>query len=157
MIERHYKTAELAALLGLHPETIRRAGEHGEIERVRVGSDFIYPQSAIEAWVGMPLDEAAALALRNLLDEPVWIYFVQAGSEGPIKIGIACDPRQRFFVLQSANPTELLPLGRYLGTPAEEKRLHAEFAAHRIRGEWFEPTRALLDRISEFMLPWRLA
>lgn len=53
MIEKHYKTRELAALLGIHPETIRRAAAAGKLESVRVGLDRIYPESAVETWLDL--------------------------------------------------------------------------------------------------------
>lgn len=56
MIERHYKTAELAALLGMHPETIRRAAASGRLRSVRVGRERRYPESAVKEWLGS-LDE----------------------------------------------------------------------------------------------------
>ncbi|MGH3133932.1 MAG: helix-turn-helix domain-containing protein, partial [Gaiellaceae bacterium] len=51
MIERHYKTRELAEILGLHPETIRRAAQRGELESIRIGMDRIYSESAVERWL----------------------------------------------------------------------------------------------------------
>ena len=51
MIERHYKTRELAELLGLHPETIRRAAQRGQLESVRIGLDRIYSESAVQRWL----------------------------------------------------------------------------------------------------------
>ena len=51
MIERHYKTRELAELLGLHPETIRRAAQRGQLESVRIGLDRIYSESAVQCWL----------------------------------------------------------------------------------------------------------
>lgn len=51
MIERHYKGAELADLLGIHPETLRRHAAAGDIETVRVGNDRLYPESAVQAWL----------------------------------------------------------------------------------------------------------
>jgi excisionase family DNA binding protein len=51
VIERHYKTRELAERLGLHPETIRRAAQRGELESVRIGLDRIYAESAVERWL----------------------------------------------------------------------------------------------------------
>lgn len=61
MIERHYKTRELAQLLGLHPETIRRAAQRGQLGSVRIGLDRIYPESAIQRWLEAHR-EAALLA-----------------------------------------------------------------------------------------------
>jgi excisionase family DNA binding protein len=60
VIERHYKTRELAELLGLHPETIRRAAQRGQLESVRIGLDRIYAESAVEHWLEANRDGAAA-------------------------------------------------------------------------------------------------
>jgi excisionase family DNA binding protein len=58
-VERHYTTAQLAALLSVHPETIRRAAASGALRSIRVGRDRRYAQSAAEAWLAA-LAEAAA-------------------------------------------------------------------------------------------------
>lgn len=47
MIERHYKTAEVAELLSVHTETVLRLAQRGEIRSVRIGHDRRYPESAI--------------------------------------------------------------------------------------------------------------
>lgn len=65
MIERHYKTRELAELLGLHPETIRRAAQRGQLESVRIGLDRIYAESAVQSWLAANRDRAAAAAHDN--------------------------------------------------------------------------------------------
>lgn len=39
MIEQHYKTTDLAALLSLNPETLRRAAARGEVKPVQIGKD----------------------------------------------------------------------------------------------------------------------
>lgn len=62
VIERHYKTRELAELLGLHPETIRRAAQRGELESIRIGMDRIYAESAVERWLEGNRDRATAAA-----------------------------------------------------------------------------------------------
>lgn len=59
MIERHYKTRELADLLGLHPETIRRAAQRGQLESVRIGLDRIYSESSVQCWLEANRDRAA--------------------------------------------------------------------------------------------------
>ena len=64
MIERHYKTRELAELLGLHPETIRRAAQRGQLESVRIGLDRIYAESAVQGWLEANRDRVAAAAAR---------------------------------------------------------------------------------------------
>ena len=51
VIERHYTTAELAGLLAVHPETIRRAAASARLGSVRVGRDRRYPESAVLGWL----------------------------------------------------------------------------------------------------------
>ncbi|MGH3029867.1 MAG: helix-turn-helix domain-containing protein [Gaiellaceae bacterium] len=65
MIERHYKTRELAELLGLHPETIRRAAQRGQLESIRIGLDRIYAESAVQCWLEDNRDSAAAAVARH--------------------------------------------------------------------------------------------
>jgi excisionase family DNA binding protein len=60
VIEQHYKTRELAERLGVHPETIRRAAQRGELESIRIGLDRIYSESAIERFLAAKLDPAVA-------------------------------------------------------------------------------------------------
>ena len=50
-IERHYTTRELAELLSVHQETIRREAARGRLRSVRVGSDRRYSESAVRAWL----------------------------------------------------------------------------------------------------------
>jgi excisionase family DNA binding protein len=66
VIERHYKTRELAKLLGLHPETIRRAAQRGQLASVRIGLDRIYSESAVNCWLDANRDQAAAAAARSI-------------------------------------------------------------------------------------------
>jgi excisionase family DNA binding protein len=51
MIERHLTTKELAELLAVHPETIRRAAASGQLRSLRVGRDRRYSESAVRAWL----------------------------------------------------------------------------------------------------------
>jgi excisionase family DNA binding protein len=65
VIERHYKTRELAELLGIHPETIRRAAQRGQLASVRIGLDRIYAESAVQCWLDANRDGAAATVARH--------------------------------------------------------------------------------------------
>ena len=60
MIERHYSTAELAMLLALHPETVRRAAKAGLLRSVRVGRDRRYAESAVREWLESLAERRAA-------------------------------------------------------------------------------------------------
>lgn len=76
-----------------------------------------------------------------------FVYFVQAGEGGPIKIGVANDPRARAATLQTGNHQRLTLLLWVPGTQRHEAELHARFKEHRVRGEWFEPVSPLLSFI----------
>jgi excisionase family DNA binding protein len=60
VIEQHYKTRELAERLGVHPETIRRAAQRGDLESIRIGLDRIYSEGAVNRWLAANLDPAVA-------------------------------------------------------------------------------------------------
>lgn len=51
MIERHYSTRELAELLAVNPETIRREAARGRLRSVRVGSERRYPESGVQEYL----------------------------------------------------------------------------------------------------------
>jgi excisionase family DNA binding protein len=51
MIERHYSTRELAELLSVNPETIRREAQRGWLTSVRIGSERRYPESAVRTYL----------------------------------------------------------------------------------------------------------
>jgi hypothetical protein len=73
-----------------------------------------------------------------------WVYFVQSGDAGPIKIGFAFDIEKRLAQLQVGNPETLHLRGAYRGTIDAEVDEHERFDASRLRGEWFHPTSELL-------------
>lgn len=60
MIERHYTTQELAELLSVNPETIRRAAASGALRSVRVGRVRRYPHSAVIEWLSAETEGRAA-------------------------------------------------------------------------------------------------
>jgi len=75
-----------------------------------------------------------------------WLYFIQSGPDGPVKIGVATDLKKRPSMLQVGNPAKLkivaaLPLFKG-GAPGElaytERHLHRQLRPARVRGEWFD-------------------
>lgn len=76
-----------------------------------------------------------------------WVYFIQAGNGGPIKIGRSNSPTDRLTTLQTSHSEELVLLAVTKGGERLEKSLHMKFKQHRLRGEWFEPSPAILSEI----------
>lgn len=51
MIERYYTVMELAELLSLSPETIRREAARGNLRFIRFGKDLRFAESAVKEWL----------------------------------------------------------------------------------------------------------
>jgi predicted GIY-YIG superfamily endonuclease len=72
----------------------------------------------------------------------MYVYFIQAGKKGAIKVGITNNVEKRIETLQIGNPYELRVLSLI---PCEsrahafeiERRIHKFFRRQNIRGEWF--------------------
>lgn len=76
-----------------------------------------------------------------------WVYFIQAGDSGDIKIGLARDVAKRMSDIQNGCPHELRLLVAVPGDKDVELAFHREFRQWRVRREWFAPSQELLDRI----------
>lgn len=76
-----------------------------------------------------------------------WVYFIQVGEAGPIKIGITKDVKSRLSNLQCGHTEALRLLHHMAGTGTDEAALHERFHSLRISGEWFRPDPALLAQI----------
>ena len=80
------------------------------------------------------------------------VYFMRrADGVGAIKIGCSKLPRRRLAAMQIWSPEKLEIVAAVPGTFADETRLHRQFAAHRLHGEWFEaapPVLAAMARAS---------
>jgi hypothetical protein len=83
---------------------------------------------------------------RYTTSEP-FTYFLQAGTEGPIKIGSTKNLLIRLRTLCAMSPVPLKLLGVMKGDA--EGRCHFRLGAFRIHGEWFAPSPVILDFISE--------
>lgn len=75
------------------------------------------------------------------------VYFARHGTDGPIKIGHTTNVPSRLESLQTGCHEELQLLGTVPGGQKRERQIHQQFAAARIRGEWFRATSALLTFI----------
>ncbi len=79
-------------------------------------------------------------AFRDLVrSRPVWVYFVQSGERGPIKIGYSTCLLARLRTLQVGNPEKVSLLSLLPAGEEREAELHVEFVPYRLRGEWYSP------------------
>lgn len=86
-----------------------------------------------------------------------WLYVIQAGEDGPVKIGVSDNPAERLRTLQQANAEELRVLCCWSTLTTEEKDWHRQFAHARLRGEWFEPLPELIAEatmIGDWYMEW---
>lgn len=75
-------------------------------------------------------------------------YFIQCVSGGPIKIGRTEDLETRLAGLQVSNHEELVVLCSVKSHKDLEPELHALLDKYRVRGEWFEPSKDVLEVMS---------
>jgi hypothetical protein len=68
-----------------------------------------------------------------------FVYFVQRGADGPIKIGYAVKVGRRIDQLQTACAEPLRLLATLPALPMMERELHEKFSDLAIGGEWFRP------------------
>lgn len=82
------------------------------------------------------------------------VYAIQVGEDGPIKIGIATDPKERLKTLQTAHHRPLRLIGysvvRRSWALEWERKVHERIKAHRLQGEWFECHR-VVQKLAELI------
>lgn len=66
-----------------------------------------------------------------------WVYFIQSGDGGPVKIGSARCVKTRIGQLQTGNPVPLIFLLALPGSDVQEREWQDKFAHLSIQGEWF--------------------
>jgi hypothetical protein len=84
--------------------------------------------------------------------EGSFVYFVQAGDGGPIKIGTSKRPNARLASLRTSHAAELRVLAIVPGTARFEAWIHRLFASDRQRGEWFAPSERLCIFIAGLLM-----
>ncbi len=75
------------------------------------------------------------------------IYFIQQGELGPIKIGISENLERRFGTARTFSPYSLRVLAIMKGSRKEEKQLHQKFRKEKLNGEWFCPSKKVIQYI----------
>lgn len=97
--------------------------------------------------------QQVAQSVRRSFD---YLYFIQAGLAGPIKIGRSCDVTARLRILQSGNHCELRLIASLPARGWEETLWHRALQDDREIGEWFSPS-SHLERAMAFAIeggPW---
>lgn len=82
-----------------------------------------------------------------------YVYFIQAGDDGPIKVGYSTDICGRLSGLQTSNHERLSLIACFAGNREAEAAAHGALAAHRLRGEWYLPV-AEVYRYAMQRQPW---
>ena len=78
------------------------------------------------------------------------IYFIQCGKNGPIKIGKTSRKLSiRLSNMQTDCPYKLKCIWLYRGDEYTEETIHKKFKSEHIRGEWFHPSKQLLQFIED--------
>lgn len=85
---------------------------------------------------------------REYTTSEPYTYFLQAGADGPIKIGSTRNLPVRLRTLCAMSPVPLKLLGVMKGAEAEEQ-CHVRLGAFRLHGEWFASSPVVLAFIHE--------
>ena len=86
----------------------------------------------------------------KLKDRNGFVYFVQRGEDGPIKIGWSQNVARRIGELQVANAEHLSLLGAIPGTMRDETKTHKRFTHLRINAEWFQGCEEIVEYVRNF-------
>lgn len=81
-----------------------------------------------------------------------WVYFIGDGA-GHVKIGFTTNVGARLVELQTGNAFPLRVLATFQGSCEIEHALHARFAEHRVRNEWFRLVPEIVDFIESIPNP----
>lgn len=83
------------------------------------------------------------------------IYFIQRGTDGPIKIGFTAsdETKMRLTYMQVGCPWPLTERALIDGDEIAEKAMHRKFDYARVRGEWFYPVVEILQFIESSIQP----
>jgi hypothetical protein len=126
---------------------VRDDQQRGEIRELLSRMRELDPSSTRHSLFDTKAPEQIEFWNENL-PKSDFIYFIQSGTSGPVKIGLSKTPVQRVSKLQTGNPRELILRHVIPGDRGVESELHDRFKPARIRGEWFG--RAYLSVILTF-------
>jgi hypothetical protein len=112
---------------GVKRDTARRRHGRGKARTVMPGPDILTSHTidTLDYW-------------RRNNAATMFVYFIQEGTDGPLKIGEAVNPVKRLEQMQTGNPRHLRVAAVILAGRSTEWQLHG-YWRHKawIRGEWF--------------------
>jgi hypothetical protein len=126
---------------------VRDDQQKGDVRDLLSRMRELEPNSARHAPFDTKAPEQVQFWSENL-PKSEFIYFIQHGESGPVKIGLSNAPTRRVSELQTGNPRALVLRHVIPGDRDVESGLHERFKPARIRGEWFG--RAYLSVILTF-------
>ena len=80
------------------------------------------------------------------------VYFIQAGDNGPIKIGTSSVPQMHVDRLQQGNHEELRLIAVIPGERSLAEKVRADLKASELGRKWFHATDEVLDYIEKIKL-----
>src|SRR5262249_48928645 len=80
--------------------------------------------------------------IKRIPKDEQLVYLIQGETGGPIKIGIARNPKKRLGELQATSPVRLRILRTLTGGLDREREIHLQLAQARLHGEWFDDAHA---------------
>lgn len=128
----------------------RRECSFSQAFRILVGRGLAIVEAQNE---GRPTPVFAAPTRRG---SPSMVYFIRCSvaGESRIKMGVTRgDPQRRIASFETGNPFPMTLLFTLRGGAADERRLHEQFAAYRLKHnrEWFHETGELAQFIAARM------
>ena len=80
------------------------------------------------------------------------VYFIQAGDNGPIKIGTSSVPEMHIDRLQQGNHEELRLIAVIPGDRSLAEKVRTDLKASELGRKWFHATDEVLDYIEKIQL-----
>lgn len=92
--------------------------------------------------------------LDEMFSDPTeaFVYVVQIGEDGPIKIGFTTKIKRRIAAIRAGIPSRVFVRMIGPGTDRLEKMFHEMLEPHRLKGEWFVPTKEVMSLLASSLI-----
>jgi Meiotically up-regulated gene 113 len=127
--------------------------QHGMTDAGRRLEDFLAGRPVEKFTTKFPQRDHVGENIGTRDDPSGYVYFIQVGGGGAIKIGFSHNAAERVRRIQGGSLDPVRCIGVMLGGRRREYELHRTFGAHRVSGEWFRPHPSLMAYIAENAIP----